>query len=166
MRALTIASLLLSFIGNCQIKKTSVHQLKFIFKKTIDQPEKDRVVIGANAWIICNQDSAFFKTDTVKLYSNINYFYQKSNCCEFIKWTFYRKNKFTQSQSQICEEPPISSVKFDYCNIDFFSKKGKTYILVINKSNDQLFETIGLEEIPLADNGSSKVVILKRVTSK
>lgn len=58
-------------------------------------------------WSICNVDSSFFKSDTLRLYNNINYFYQKSNCCKLVTWRFYKKNAFTLSGLEVCKEPPV-----------------------------------------------------------
>jgi hypothetical protein len=57
-------------------------------------PNKHRTDDDHIGWVICNQDSSFCKSDTLRLYDNINYFYQKSDCCKLVRWDFYKKNAF------------------------------------------------------------------------
>lgn len=165
-RLILIILMLYGCVGLCQNVKPTVNQLTKLFKSSIDQESKKKISVGSGAWTICNQDSAFFKTDTLRLYSNSNYFYQLSECCDFIEWTFYKKNAFVQSKSQICKEPATSSAFVDYYQISIFSEKQKTYLLVIKpRMSSEKFEVIEIGNINLADNHSSIVITLKRVAS-
>jgi hypothetical protein len=145
----------------------TAHHLKKIFKESIDQESKKSISVGSGEWTICNQDSAFFKDDTIRLYSNINYFYQISKCCNFINWTFYEKKAFVQSTSQICKEPASASPSTEYYNIRFFSDKQTLYLYVIKqKSSVEVFQVLSIREVNLADNESSKEITLKRLFAK
>src|ERR1700761_2555910 len=98
--------LLCSFkVGSSQKSIYTAHRLVKLFKSSIDQQSKNVISIGAGAWIICNHDSSYFTADTLRLFDNINYFYQNGTCCDFVDWTFFKKNAFAQSKFQICNEP-------------------------------------------------------------
>lgn len=153
--------------GLCQELSPSKHQLSKLFKLSIDQESKKTISVGNNAWTICNQDSSFFKSDTIRIYSNINYFYQKGACCKFIQWTFYKKNAFVQSDLQVCIEPSSSSILNKYYTIEFLSGKKELYLFILNSDNAfELFRVINLQEIKLAQNNSTKIIALKRMTTK
>jgi hypothetical protein len=161
-----IVLLLFSSVGLCQNVKPTAHQLSKLFKSSIDQESKKSISAGNGAWIICNQDSSFFKADTLRVYNNVNYFYQLSSCCKFIGWTFYNKNSFIQSDLQICNEPASSSIKNYSYQISIFSEKQKTYMLVIKPQiTSEKFEVIKIEDIKLANNNLTKAVTLKRVAN-
>jgi hypothetical protein len=120
-------------------------------------------------WVICNQDSSYFKSDTLRLYSNINYFYQKSSCCKLVTWRFYKKNAFTRSDLQVCNEPPTGSVltKNDYFRLKVISSKNGLSLLIKNQiSPPVFFMMIDLQEIELDNNSRSKLIVLKRVARK
>lgn len=149
-----------------QSNKPTIHEVYKIFESSIDQPSKKAISIGAGEWLICNSDSAFYKKDTLKMYNNINYFYQQSNCCKFIGWTFYKKDAFVQSESQICDEPTSRLVKSD--NFQFkLSVKNKRLLMLISNSGSAIgnFEILEIGNISLADNNLAKVLTLKRITN-
>jgi len=60
-------------------------QLLKAFKKSIRQDTKGKVSANSNPWIICNKDSSFYKSDTLRLYNNESYYYH-SNCCDFVEF--------------------------------------------------------------------------------
>nr|WP_294944163.1 hypothetical protein [uncultured Mucilaginibacter sp.] len=159
-----IAILSLHFTsGYGQKPGADIKQLRRLFKESIDQPSKGVISVGNSEWTICNQDSSYFKSDTVRIYSNINYFYQISNCCNFVNWTFYNKNAFVLSKSQICKEPSSASVKVDYYRFNIFLNKKKTYLSISNTIGAvEKFEVIDIREIALAQNNSTQEITLKR----
>jgi len=126
MRILVLLALtLLTNVGWCQNNVPTRHQMADIFRPDDDNTE----------WLICNQDSTFFKSDTLRLYNDINYFYQKSDCCKFIKWDFYKKNVFVRCHLQICTEPSTGSVltENDYFKIKISSDKSGLYLFVVDR---------------------------------
>jgi len=154
-------------VGFCQNLSPTRHQVTKLFKSSIDQESKKSISVGNSAWTICNQDSAFFKADTLRLYNNLNYFYQISTCCKFILWTFYKKNAFVLSGMQVCKEPASSSIRTEYYKIRYFGDKKELYMVVLDrKRQPEFFRVIGLQEIGLADNNKSKVIVLKGLISK
>jgi hypothetical protein len=64
--------------------------------------------LGELSWETCNDDSAYFKNDTIRLY------YRKTclnqyKCCEIIDWTFFNGISFGLSVTSLCQEPPLTS---------------------------------------------------------
>ena len=81
----------------------SLRELKKVFKSAMQRDKKTHSF--SNPWIICNEDSSFFKSENIQLVSDENYAYFKSDCCAFVSWTFLSKNRFSQSLDQVCREP-------------------------------------------------------------
>ena len=155
---LVVFSLIIN-VGWCQNNVPTGHQMAKIFRLDNDHTK----------WTICNQDSSFFKSDTLRLYDNINYFYQKSDCCKLMQWNFYKKDAFICSTLQVCKEPPTGSVltENDYFKIRTLSDKRGLYLFAINrKAPSYFFKVIDLQEIGLADNRKSRVIVLKRIVKK
>ena len=100
-------------------------------------------------WVICNKDSSFFHSDTILLYNNVNYYYYSDNCCTFIDWTFYRKNAFVQTKTQICKEPPTSTVatKNDWFTISIQKEQKDIVLETINQDTISRFKVIALDKI-------------------
>jgi len=96
-------------------------KLTNIFKESILQNSKQKVQTNSNPWTICNKDSAYYKSDTLILYPAISTQYRlHSQCCNFIEWTFYKKDAFVLTRVQICKEPTtVSSTKVE----DWFTIK-------------------------------------------
>ena len=150
-------------VGMCQNLIPNKHQINRLFNSSFDKESEKKLNTGSVVWTICNQDSAFFKADTIKLYSEINYFYQFSSCCHFIQWTFYKKHAFIQSSLQICNEPSSGSITTlnDYFNIKLL--RGNL-LEILNAKGDpgpEFFVIINVDEIKLA-RGKSKIITLKR----
>jgi len=103
----------------------SKKEIETIFKKSILQPKKSKINIGANSWKICIDSS---KTE-INLYEGK--FENHTDCCRYTNWTFYRKNKFIKSESYHCSEPPLSSVSTldDWYDIEFIDEQ--SLILII-----------------------------------
>jgi hypothetical protein len=98
-------------------------------------------------WIACNYtDSTYYKADTIKLYSD-QYYYMATSCCDFITWNFEKSTAFSLIYTNVCREPPVSSV---YPNNDFhikFATEGKHLILSVynNKTLKDQFAVIALD---------------------
>lgn len=136
-RLFTVLFLLVGQVAFAQNTEATKSKLLKIFKGSIRQDKSGKVLSNSNPWVICNKDSSFYKSDTLRLYNNENYYYH-SNCCKFINWTFYKKDAFVQTRSQICKEPPTVSVTR---NEDWFSIK------ISKKGRDLFFETSNRDRI-------------------
>lgn len=155
--------ILITNVGYSQRSSPTIKQVYKLLKSSIDQSSKKSISIGSGAWLICNQDGAFLKDDTLRLYNNINYFYQLSKCCDFIGWTFYKKNAFVQSRSQICKEPASASTYTEFYNIQLVSKDKRTFMVIKSQEVVKNFEVISIENVGLANNNFSNVITLKRL---
>lgn len=117
--------------------------------------------------VSCNSNSSFFKSDTIKFYNNINYFYQSNECCEFIKWEFYKLNKIAQTELKICKEPSTAKVRTenDYFEIKLIKEDGENFI--VKKSKDkkvQRFKILGLSDLKMPkDNNSIQMLTIVKV---
>ena len=119
-KVLLILSLLISARSIGQTKNYSEKDVYRLFKKSISQRDKKRISIPSNPWIFCNKDSAFYLDDTLRLVSNSYYNHQLFNCCDYVGWTFYQKDKFILTKLQLCKEPTTASATKDQ---DHFSLK-------------------------------------------
>tara|TARA_A100000171_G_C2054520_1_gene106842 strand:+ start:75 stop:563 length:489 start_codon:yes stop_codon:yes gene_type:complete len=162
MNRFTILILLLS-IGtnliaqNQEIKKS---ELKKIFRKSIKQDSRRNISTLSNPWVINNTDSLFFKADTIKL---INFKTQyKYDFCEKINWSFYKKDKFYQVESQTCREP--SSAKVSNENSRFWITITKNdFGLILNTYNlNGLIDRFLV--LLINQNEIKDEIVLKRIT--
>ncbi len=88
--------------GLCQNTLRTPRQLLKLFKLSINQLSRKGVDIGSGAWTICNQDSSFFKSDTLRVYDNLNYFYQISQVVAVQSWAISRQVYFRKMALNIC----------------------------------------------------------------
>ncbi len=152
----------IAFAQNAPGKK----ELVKLFKSSINQKSKKSISVGSVSWIMCNQDSAYYKSDTIKLYNNVNYASQISSCCDFVNWTFYNKNSFIQSYSQICKEPASSSIKTDYYKITIKAIDKKILLSLNSQKGLEFFMVLDIKEIKLATYDSTTEITLRRVSTK
>ncbi|WP_411810989.1 hypothetical protein ACLB9Y_12550 [Chryseobacterium scophthalmum] len=103
----------------------SKKELERLFKKSILQPKKSIISIGENSWKIC------MDKDNTEIYLYETKFEKHSNCCRYMNWTFYKKNKFIKNESYDCSEPPLSKVttEDDWYEIEFI--ESNNLILII-----------------------------------
>lgn len=126
--------IIIFFILCCQFGKASGNK-KNEFIKTINfkQVSKTDSQSIYNTWYICNDDSSFFKKDTISLYDNINSILQPKICCDFIKWTFYKENYFLQSSLHNCTYPS-SETKKEYYSTNILLRKKKVIFIVYDNT--------------------------------
>jgi len=159
----TFASLFLIYVGSCQAQHIYVSQINKLLKSSISQTSKKNIEVGSGEWLICNQDSAFFKNDTLILYDNRNYFYQLGKCCDFIGWTFYKKGAFLQSKLQTCNEPSSRSAYTEFYEVKVVAKQKSTYLLISKKGvPSKNFEITNISKVALANNNFSNMITVKK----
>jgi len=153
----TFIILLLFFFAHNSWGQTSLptkKQLLKVFKASIRQDSKLKISTNSNPWIICNDDSSYYKSDTLKLFSHSNN-YPDCKCFCFIDWTFYKKDAFVMSREYIDEPRRVSVSKAD----DWYTIK------LLQKNEDLLLETYNQDklierfEVITID----KAIILKRI---
>lgn len=127
---------ILSLIANVGLAQTTIptkSQVLRAFKKSIDQPEKGKIITNSNPWVVCNKDSSFYKSDTLRLYNNSNYYYS-SHCCQYIDLTFYKKNAFILTRAEMCEGARISVTKDkDWFAVNLYKDNKKLILETINQ---------------------------------
>jgi hypothetical protein len=146
--------------------QNSINDLFKVFKKSIKQESSKKVAVGSNPWIICNKDSAYYRSDTLILYNDKNYQY-RSNCCDFVEWTFYRKDAFFLGQTKICQEPPIGIIHKDNNWFTIQSEKGSngTKLELVNSGRVvERFKLISIGRVnPDQKTVDYNVVTLERI---
>jgi len=113
------------------------------------------------SWKFNNVDSLYFKSDTLIAIQN------KTNIqnpfCEYMDWTFYRKNAFILGNTSYCEEPPsrlVTKYPEDYFTIAIYQVENKTMIDMLR--NDKMivdsFNVIEIEN----NNEFLKIKLVRR----
>ncbi|RYY65554.1 MAG: hypothetical protein EOO12_06700 [Chitinophagaceae bacterium] len=134
---------------SCQDKLTP-GLLTRVFKESIDQPEKDVIIFGQNAWQFCNSDSAYFKSDTLYMYAGAfefdNHAAAQFTCCERVGWTFYKAGKIVVNRCHLCREPSQCSftTRSDHYQVKVRKQKLKLFIDIVNSAGTQSFQVINL----------------------
>lgn len=89
------------------------------------------------SWKFNNTDSLYFKSDTLIAIQNKTN--TQNDFCEFIDWTFYRKNAFILGNTSYCEEPPsrlVTKYPEDYFYIAVYQIENRTMIDMLR--NDKM----------------------------
>ena len=61
-------------------------------------------------WWISDDNSGFYKGDTLKLYNSGNIAYNDKNVCHFKIWDFVNENLFSETEAEMCTEPPTITI--------------------------------------------------------
>jgi len=119
-----------------------------------------------NEWYICNKDSSYYLSDTIKIFNHVNYLYDPSNCCSFVCWDFKNKSIFHLREIFICQEPPIGKVIFNNkYKISWESDKNELVLLKKNYLNRvEKFIVLDFREVALWNKIQTCFVLtLKRI---
>ncbi len=96
--------------------------------------------LGELEWETCNDDSAYYKNDTIRLYYRNTTCLNQGKCCEKIDWVFFNSISFGLSNTSLCQEPPISSaIGTDDIYKIKIKKFDKILELHITNSKNQIF---------------------------
>ena len=109
-----------------QISNPTKKQVFKILKASIKQDSKSKVSTNSNPWVICNEDSSYFKSDTLKLFPHLND-YPNCRCYCYIDWTFYKKDAFVLTREYIDEPRRVSVTNAD-----------NWYVIKLSKVNNDL----------------------------
>lgn len=142
-----------------QSTRTTTKELKTLFK------ESEEKYGLTNLWIACNDDSSYFKSDTVRLFNHVNYYYHSNGCCKFIKWEFQKRLTITFNESRMCTEPPRETL-FGLRKLKMTEDKGEIDLeLSSSRQRIDKFRVVGLSTNELWPGGHvSNVLTLKRLT--
>jgi hypothetical protein len=119
-------------------------------------------------WMACDEDSTYYRSDTIQLYRNA-YYYLESDCCRFVQWHLSPKYTFTLSEFRPCQEPPVSGVRMENQDLKFeingFASR-VTIAVLRKKQAIDTFEVIDLRTVTLPNrNETSQRLTLKRIRS-
>lgn len=78
------------------------------FRVTPENPVTDNGMEGL--WYTTNDDSAFFKSDTVWFYNHVNSMYDSTHHCYFRIWDFAAAKSFQVRGINLCNEPPLTTI--------------------------------------------------------
>ncbi|WDF48118.1 hypothetical protein PQ459_06450 [Chryseobacterium sp. KACC 21268] len=128
--------------------------LEKVFTKSIHQPRKSKISIGENSWKLC------IETTSNEIFLYETKFEKFSDCCQYINWTFYKKNKFIKNISNLCSEPPLSTVTTgdDWYTIGYTIESNNLILNIISKNNTEKFV---VEEILKRTDGLHIIRLLK-----
>ena len=120
----------------------------------------------ADSWDACNDDSLYFKTDTINFYNNSNYFYQVGHCCQFVEWQFFKRKAVRRQEYQRCIEPPRIYVA-SYFYFKYKIVKRKKMIIIKTFRNDNFgesFKVVRIEDVILPSGRKSGIrIVLVRI---
>jgi hypothetical protein len=164
-RLILLIAILNSINSYGQTKPYSENEIYALFKNSISQTEKGKIEVPSNPWLICNQDSSFFRKDTIRVCSN-SYYRNSLNCCQYIAWTFYDKDKFISTNLELCKEPTTASATKDKDYFKILVVSADNYLIISTFNNDQLkdsFKLLSVDNIKQSNSDlTSTVLILVR----
>lgn len=147
-----------------QAPKITAEKVLEIIKSSIKQQKRRNIEVDSNPWLVCNKDSAFFKSDTIRLFgNNINNNFVRRNCCAFIGWTFYKPRCFVQLDIDYCNEPPRHRIvkEKDFYTITVTQEDSSTFIKTYRgKKVIESFVVIEYKEIIYSLNGEKTAVLI------
>ena len=137
----------LVFSQNSNINRNEIQNL---FKKSILNKNKSKINIGENSWKICIENNE----DKIYLYETK--FEKYSDCCKYINWTFYKKNKFIKNISNLCSEPPLSIVTTvdDWYEIVYKIEHNNLILIIMSKNTT---EKLIVDKIEKLKNGKHRI---------
>lgn len=126
---------------------------------------KDRTV--TIPWVMCNDDSLFFKSDTLRLFKNTSNCFRLSRCCSYAFWAFYENKRFHQEFNYLtCAD--TSQIKLGdrtAMTMKYISDDNYTNIeTYLNDGLVNVFRVISLNEVKACyDNQPTLTLVLKRL---
>ena len=102
---------------------------------------------GKLNWETCNDDSAYYKNDTIKLYYRNTTCLKKERCCERIDWTFFKGKSFGISNISLCQKTPSFTAIGPDDRYKINIKKADTFIqlhIKDSKNEIEIFEVISM----------------------
>jgi hypothetical protein len=160
MKLITIVFLILiSTVNSCgQESKSTEQKLKKLFRNSVQKEDVAKKYV--HPWRSDNDDSLYFKSDTIKVYQYKTRSY-RSFGCEKINWVFSNENEFVLRRVHLCMEPPTRDISQPNDSLKINFKKRNSKLLIefnhYNKNIDK-FELIDIKE-----NDITTDLILKRI---
>jgi len=114
-------------------------------------------------WTVNNNDSSYFKSDTIRLYQDINYLYEIKTC-SIIEWKKDRR-KFSIHYIKTCSEP-MRAMKYNEKETIRLKYKNENQIIELRRSGKiiESFIILDMEVKEVARNPYEiKILTLKRI---
>lgn len=116
-------------------------------------------------WFACNDDSAFYKLDTVHLYGQESYHYHSGGCCIFTEWYIRSHHQLLSDELNLCHEPPTRigsrySEQVPKSRIRLKERHSNIYIVITRGSHELYrFRVIAIGTIELWEGGDNSTVL-------
>lgn len=114
----------------------------------------------------CNEDSLFYKQDTIRFYDDPDYYSKIGICCEFIEWEFSDDDLIRQQEPQTCMDPSsllVSSIRYYKYRIEKHNRKIFLNLYTDKKTyNSFLLQNIEYFELPGENNCRGITLIRQR----
>lgn len=120
-KIILILLIIVSQFSFAQNEKLTQKKITRLFKEDKNNNYKD--------WFSCNLDNTFYKSDTIYLYDNVDYFLEDWKCKKFIRFRFNTKKSFSQ-----CEYAFYGSIS----TVSEITKKD-LYKMKVTTENDSIF---------------------------
>ena len=148
-----ISILISNFVFSQNLNAQKI-ELEKIFKKSIFQSNKSKISIGENSWKLFIESNS----NEVLLYETK--FEKYTDCCHYINWTFYKKNRFIKNISNICSEPPLSTVTTgdDWYEIKYTFDSENLILNIISKNKVEKFI---VDDVSKRNDGLHIIKLLK-----
>ena len=173
---ITVLISLLSFSSYSQNTKVTKKNLKRIFsqnangklfnweKKNWDNSLNDAHLSKYKVWQITNEDSSYYKSDTLVLY-NYQYAYFKIKSNKIKEWHFHKKNKIVVSDFD--SKTALSTAGICCYKLKLEENKGDVFLILFNKKEKfEKFKILDLKIKNLKDDMSKQFYIMTIVRIK
>lgn len=121
-------------------------------------------------WWTANNDSLFYKKDTLKFYNSSNIVYGDTTFCNSLVWDFSNNETFSDSKAQMCQEPPTRTIKGGFFpghekikmpnKYEVSVRNNKTFIdILVDTAIFETFEVVGLGKTTQKNLGDKSYVL-------
>ncbi|UII23974.1 hypothetical protein [Fulvivirga ligni] len=121
-------------------------------------------ISSRSVYISCNDDSSYYKSDTVRIRQLAKNFYPETGCCQFVEWRMVTNSKFIWSDLSNCDKTD-RSYYLSPTVVHVIENNNQIYLKIMrNGLLVEMFKVIGLDEQPYEHiSTNSKVLVLARV---
>lgn len=115
------------------------------------QSSEDDIGI-TDVWKASNEDSAYYKNDTIQLFNSIN----ARVGCWSVEWKMDKRLRMDLSRVRHCHEPPMQSLDFKDQNLSIRVSDATRLPRIALRGNGKdvdVFEVLELKDVPLWEGG-------------
>lgn len=136
-----------------------IKELKTAFKPSSKEPWEE------SQWIFCNNDSAYYKSDTIRGYKPAEDIIPWE-CCDVVQWAFYSRSTFSLYEISRCQEPPTGvHYLHDYYRVIYDQQKEKLYLDILKAGKfHSRYQVLSLDTVILPERSvECRVLTLAKV---